>query len=136
MSVSLWVGDKGFAVGDASFLKSLFSTIFVRVENREWGGRYPVLMRDLYSGRVSHGAAGAALKELEHLRNNLGDHPPSDIVWDFENPASRPPWGEKISPHISSLANYFVTSDGKDLLDVLSAALAEALRSGHDLTIG
>ncbi len=34
MSVSFWVGEKGFAVGDASFLKALFSTIFVRAENR------------------------------------------------------------------------------------------------------
>lgn len=135
MNVSFWVGYEAFAVGDASFLKAFFSTIFVRVEERDWGSRYPVLMRDLYSGRVAPGAAGAALGEIERLRKHLADHPPNDIVWDFEDSASKPPWGEKVSSQVSSLANYFVTSDGKDLLDILSAALTEALQSGHDLTI-
>lgn len=135
MSVSFWVGHEAFAVGDASFLKALFSTIFIRAENRDWGSAYPVLMRDLYSGRVSSSTAREAAKELEALRTRLAEHAPSEVVWDFERPESKPPWGDNLSPHISSLANYFVTSDGKDLLNVLSTALSEAMRSGHDLTI-
>ncbi len=136
MSLSFWVGNKSFPVGDASFLKSLFSTIFVRIENRNWGLAYPIIMRHLYGGRVPSGAAGAALKEVADLRIRLAEHPPGEVVWDFEQPESKPPWGEDVSSHVSSLANYFATSDGKNLLDVLSAALTAAAKSGLDLTIG
>ena len=136
MSLSFWVGGKGFVAGDAGLLKSLFSTIVVRLENGEWGSRYPVLMRDLYAGRVPSSAADAALKEVAAIRAGLSPHEPREVVWDFEQPELQPPWGSAISPHISSLANYFVTSEGMDLLDVLSWALEEARRTGRDLTIG
>jgi len=135
MGLSICVGEKRFLLGDATFFKSLFSTIFVRGEDRDWGGTYPVIMRSLYSGRVASSAASDALKELEALRNCLAQHAPSEVVWDFEQPESKPPWGDTVSPHISSLGNYFVTSDGTDLLSVLSAAFAEAMATGHDVTV-
>ena len=121
MSLSLWVGERAFPVGDISFLKSVFSTILLRVEDGNWGTAFPVIMRDLYAGRVSSAAAGDALKEVEDLRERLAEHSSSEVVWDFEKLESKPPWGENVSPHISSLANYFVTSDGKDFFEVLSA---------------
>lgn len=136
MSVSFWVGEQGYVVGDVAFLKSVFSTIYVRVEDRTWGKLFPVVMRDLYAGRVASGAAVPALKEVAELRNRLAEHSPGEVVWDFEEPESKPPWGENISSHISSLADYFVTSDGKNFFDVLSSALTEAVKTGQDLTIG
>ena len=57
------------------------------------------------------------------------------MVWDFEERSARPAWGDGISPQIKSLADYFVTSDGRNLIDVLSAALAEAHHSREPLTL-
>lgn len=135
MSLGLWVGKKGFEVGTASFLKSWFSTIFTQLENEDWGSRFPTIMRDLYAGSVPHTKAGSALRELEGIRKALSALPPAQVVWDFENREARPPWGAEISPHITSLANYFVTSDGKDLIEVLAKVFDESAKTGQDVVI-
>ncbi len=135
MSLSLWTGEKRFEVGSPSFLKSFFSTVFVRLEGENWGSRYPIVMNELYSGRLSHPQAGAAESELGAIREGLASFAPKDVVWDFENRVAKPPWGDAINPEIRSLADYFVTSDGKDLIDVLREASREAIRVKKDVEI-
>jgi len=133
--VSVWVGRQRFEVGEADFLKAFFSTVFVKAEDKAWGRDYPVLMKEFYSGRLRHEKATAALEELANLGGKLRTLPPGELVWDFEDPQKRPPWGNGISPHITSLANYFVTSDGKDLLAVLAQAFAEAAKKQLDALV-
>ena len=136
MSVAVWVGSKRFEIGSASFLKSWFSTIYRRLERGEWGSAYQTVMRDFYSGVVPRERVSGGLAELENIRKGLAAFPPDQVVWDFENPGAQPPWGDRISSHITSLANYYVTSDGKDLFEVLTKAFTEAARTGQDVKIG
>jgi hypothetical protein len=56
-------------------------------------------------------------------------------VWDVEDRSKRPPWGDDISPDITDLGNYFVTEDGRDLIDVVAEAIGYAGRSGARLRI-
>jgi 2,3-bisphosphoglycerate-dependent phosphoglycerate mutase len=133
--VSVWVGRQRFEIGEAEFLKAFFSTIFAKAEDRNWGRDYPVIMREFYSGRLRHEDASTALEELAKLGRVLRGLPPRELVWDFEDPQKGPPWANGISPHITSLANYFVTSDGKDLLAVLAQAFAEAAKRQVDAVI-
>lgn len=135
MALSAWVGNKRFEIGEASFLKAWFSTVFVRLEDESWGSLFPTIMREFYGGLLPSNRAGEALKELRTIRQHLGAHPPDRVVWDFENRAVRPPWGDEISAHIVSLENYFVTSDGKDLFEVLTEVFAEAARTKRDVVI-
>jgi 2,3-bisphosphoglycerate-dependent phosphoglycerate mutase len=135
MGLSAWVGDKHFEIGSSPFFKSWFSTILTRLEQGRWGSEYPAIMNDFYTGRLSAAKATQALRELHAIRQRLRAFPPEDIVWDFENRAAQPPWGKKISPHITSLSNYFATSDGHDLVDVLEEAFEESIRAGKDVTI-
>lgn len=128
MSVALWVGRRHFAVGSAEFLKAFFSTVFVRLEDEEWGTVYPIVMRDLYAGRLTHDRSQEALNELQRIRAGLAQLKPTQVVWDFEDRLARPPWGDAISPDIKSMADYFLTSDGENLLDVLARALEESQR--------
>ena len=134
MSVTVWAGSKAYSIGSASFLKAFFSTVFSRLEGEEWGSRYPTLMRDLYSGHLPHRVARAAEEELRLVRQGLSSLGPDQVVWDFEDRGAKPPWDE-ISPDITSLEDYFVTSDGKNLLDVLAAALDAASRRRQDIEI-
>ena len=135
MALAAWVGRERFELGEPAFLKAFFSTVFVKLEGEDWGWRFPVLMRDFYSGRLSREKATAAADELAALREGLKAFKPEELVWDFEDRTRRPPWGDDISPQITSLGNYFVTSDGKDLLDVLQQAFTTAARKQQDLVI-
>jgi hypothetical protein len=80
-------------------------------------------------------ACDRAINELVDIRRRLADFSPDQVVWDFEDRSARPPWGDQISPNITSLANYFWTADGKDLIDVLLAAFGECKEKRKDALI-
>lgn len=136
MSLSFHAGPKTYEVGTASLLKALFSTIYVRLEGAQWGSRFPTLMNKLYMGQVGTDDCDAAIRELLSAKEALAKHPPAEVVWDFEDLSKQPPWGTRISPTINSLANYFQTSDGKELLAVLAEALREGRSSRTGVRIG
>ncbi len=135
MALVSTVGSNSFEIGSPSFLNAFFSTLFVLVENEDWGSRYPVIMNDLYSGYLDPTQVAEAHRELLSIRDELSQFSPSHLVWDHENRAARPLWGDDISPEITSLANYFVTSDGKDLIDVLFRAFGKSAELNVPVTI-
>ena len=135
MALAFNVGSDSYEIGSAPFLKAFFSTVFVLVENEDWGSQFPVIMNDLYSGWVDSSQAGAARDELKSVKTQLSRFSPSHVVWDFENRDSRPPWGDDKSDSITSMADYFVTSGGKDLIEVLDEALAKSNALNVPVTI-
>jgi 2,3-bisphosphoglycerate-dependent phosphoglycerate mutase len=135
MGLGLHVGNRCREVGAASFLHAFFSTISAHLEPSGWGSRFPTLMEKLYRGRLPAGDVMAAKAELTSIRRELAEFPPAAIVWDIDDRSKRPPWGDHIDPEITSLANYFVTSDGKDLFDVLFATLDAAAQKGQDVLL-
>lgn len=40
-------------------------------------------------------------------------------MWDIEDLKKQPPWSNNISEDITDLSNYFVTSDGRDLISAI-----------------
>jgi hypothetical protein len=123
-------------IGTGSFLHAFFSTLSAHGEPDGWGSRFPVLMKALYRGRLSHTQASAALTELRAAKELLSQLSPTLVVWDIENRGRRPPWGSNIAPTITNLGNYFVSSAGKDLFGVFEAALTAASRERLDVVIG
>lgn len=121
MALGLLVGDASWRVGSPDLLHAFFSTISVRLEPLGWGTRFPALLNDLYQGELSVDGVETALSELLLARRELQSMPPSAIVWDADDPAARPPWGDKVAA--PDLAGCFWTEDGRSLFDVVGAAL-------------
>jgi hypothetical protein len=65
----------------------------------------------------------------------LKNYNPSQVIWDIEDLSKTPPWGDNISDEITDLSNYFVTSDGEDLITILKKALNRALKVKSDIEI-
>jgi len=124
-----------YEVGSGDFLHSFFSTISYHLEPGGWGTQYPYLLKHLYSGRLNWKDAPKAINEAEEIRLKLEKFKPSQVIWDIEDLSKQPPWGENISPEITSLANYFVTSDGRDLFDVLVKALQDSYDEKKDIVV-
>jgi hypothetical protein len=122
-------------VGTGDFFHAFFSTVGARLEPDGWGSRFPVLQNELYQGELAAEHAPAALAELDQVREELRRLPPSDVVWDVEDRSKQPPWGDDISDEITDLGNYFVTEDGKDLIDTAAEAIAYAGRAGAPLRV-
>lgn len=83
-------------------------------------------MNKLYQGNLQWEDVKFARKELESVKNSLSKLAPSKVVWDIDDLSKRPPWGDNISKDITDLSNYFVTSDGRDLISVIFKVFDEA----------
>ena len=134
MAVGIKVGSITDEIGTPAFFHAFFSTVSYNLE-KQWGSRFPVLLTNLYQGELGAGLAAKALAELEQVKEELAAFSPKSVVWDIEDPSKQPPWGSDISPDISSLANYFVTSTGRDLIETLKEALDEAVRHNRSAAI-
>ena len=129
------VGFYWFQIGTGDFLHSFFSTVALRLENGLWGSKYPVIMNELYQGELPANKTNLAIDELIQIKEGLRGLSSEQVVWDIEDLSKQPPWGNKISPDITDLSSYFVTSDGEDFIGVLERALKTAAEEGDALKI-
>ena len=135
MTVGIRITGNIGELGAGSLVHAVFSTISSRLEPNGWGSRFPELVNELYQGRLPAEKVEKALNDVRTIREELKEYSPDQVVWDIEKPDALPPWGDDISPHIDSLANYFVTSTGRDLLLFVEQMLEQAVVDKCDVTI-
>ena len=135
MTVGIKVGSVVTEIGTGSFFHSFFSSVSYHLEPKGWGTNYPILMNKLYQGQLNAEDANEALVEVKAIQQALGRFTPDQVIWDIEDLNERPPWGDNISSHITSLANYFVTSTGRDLIGAIIENLEYLKKDGGKLTI-
>lgn len=135
MAVGFKIDFLFYQVGHGDFLHSFFSTISYHLEPEGWGTKYPNLLKKLYNGRLPWSDVPLALSELEEIQARLERFEPKDVVWDIDDLGKRPPWGDNISADITNLSNYFITSDGRDLFEVLRKALRDSISEKTDIEI-
>lgn len=126
MAVGFKVKFYWYQVGSGDFLHSFFSTIAYNLEEKKWGSKYPVIMNEFYQGKLTSDKVKDAIEEVKDIQKKLKNFSPNCVVWDIDDLDKQPPWGEKISDEIADLSNYFVTSDGEDLITILIHALEKA----------
>lgn len=126
MAVGFTVKRYLYTIGGGDFLHAFFSTVCGRLENEQWGSKYPHIMRELYQGELPVEHLQQAEKELAQIKRGLAQLAPNQVIWDIEDRSLTPPWGDRISNSITDLGNYFVTSSGEDFLEVFHNALTKA----------
>lgn len=83
----------------------------------------------------SSGAASHALDEWRRIECGLAEQPPSAIVWDIEQPGAKPPWGAAYGAHVTSVANYYFTKYGLNLVAEVREHLECVVQSGGTLQL-
>ena len=126
MAVGLKVKFYWYQIGDGEFLYSFFSTVAYHLENNNWGSRFPVIMNELYAGQINERHIDKAIKELYAIKEQLEGFSPDNVIWDIDDLSKQPPWGRNISKDITDLSNYFVTSEGDDLITIILHSLEKA----------
>lgn len=126
MAVGFSVGFFWYQIGSGDFLHSFFSTVAYNLERKRWGSNYPVVMNELYQGKLEIDKINDAINEVKDIQVQLRKYAPNQVVWDIDDLSKQPPWGMNISTEITDLSNYFVTSDGEDFITILLHALEKA----------
>lgn len=122
-------------IGFDIVLHSLLSTVALHLEGGNWGARFPLIMFKLYQGKLDAEDAAAALRELQAMQAGLACLSPGHVVWDINDLARQPPWGEAINPGTTSMANYHATVESTNLLDDMLACVAALGQQGGVLQI-
>lgn len=135
MTIGLKLGSITDEIGTGDFLYCFFSTISGNLEPEGWGTRFPMLLTALYQGELGQKDAIAALAELDTIETELAMLPPEKVIWDIDDRSKVPPWGSNISADITSLANYFVTSTGRELIRMIRECLEELRDVGGVLKV-
>ena len=123
MPLALHVADTTLRVGSPELLHAFFSTIAVRLEPLGWGTRFPALMNDLYDGELAPSRVETALSELLLARRELSFLAPDRVVMDADAPHLPSPWAGVAGRGAPDASKCFFTDEGRDLFDVLVAAL-------------
>ena len=135
MALGLDVADVTWRVGTPDLLHAFFSTITVRLEPLGWGTRFPALMNELYDGELAPGRVETALSELLLARRELSMLPAARVVADADQPDVPNAWCQAVASGAPDAAKCFFTDEGKDLFDVLLAALVRLRSAGGSLRI-
>ncbi len=135
MAVGFNVGVFWYQIGSGDFLHCFFSTVAVNLENSHWGSRFPMIMNRLYQGSLENKNVSIALTELNTIKEELKTIPTNKVIWDIDDLKKMPPWDENISKGITDLSNYFVTSEGEDLLTIFKHALEKSQELGLPIEI-
>lgn len=135
MRIYLKIDTKKWEVGEQDFFFAFFSTVSFHLEPQGWGTRFPYVMNTFYQGSLPADILDNSEEEFRIILQELSKLTPDKVIWNIDNLSQSPPWGSRISTDITSLGNYFVTSDGKDLFEVIFEALSYAKQSGKTLTV-
>lgn len=134
MTIALRQGTVLTIVGPGALLHSLLSTVAVRLENGQWGSRFPWIMNGLYGGELDERAAKAACAEMPQIRKELSQLPSTQIVWDIEHPNQQPPKVD-LARVPSNLAQCHITVTGRILIEEIIDNLECQMEFGGPLLI-
>ena len=108
MAVGFKVEFFWYQIGTGDFLHSFFSTIAYNLENKNWGSRFPVIMNELYQGKMSAENVDKAITELEIIKKELKKYPPQKAIWDIDDLSKQSPWIEWQKPRLCLVLDLIV----------------------------
>ncbi len=135
MGVRLRTKNSTFEIGASDFLISFFDTIDYHLNKGIFGKRYKTILAEFYNEELSFRNLEKAERELREIQKRLKKFSPNKVIWDKMDLTKQPPWGGDISSEITDLSNYFVTSDGEDLFEVMFRAIRKAKEEKSAITI-
>ncbi|MCD7882799.1 MAG: immunity 70 family protein [Lachnospiraceae bacterium] len=101
-------------VGESEIWYSVYSTSEKRVYQAN--NKVPLALSFFKTGRCETKDALETARQFNLLRDEFSKYPPEKAVYDMKYPEKRAPWANNISPVVTSCANLYTTTDGKDLL--------------------
>lgn len=111
-------------VGSTDFYKALYSTAIGRIGSLKRST--PLALEFLKTGKCKATQGYETARQLNLIRDKLSQVAPGKMIYDIDNPQAKAPWGDNISPVITSCGNMFTTADGKDLIYELVSILCFA----------
>ena len=121
-------------VGGTDIWKSIYSTAEARLGL--YKNKVPLALDFLRTGNCEAKNSLETARQINLIHDKLAQYDPEKAVYDIDNPHQPAPWSGKISPVITSCANLYTTSDGKDLFTEVFELLEYASKENVSVFAG
>ena len=111
-------------IGNNDYLYCFYSTIYTNLSKQSKD--ISLAIDFLKEGKCKGSDGHEIAREFNLIRDRLSKLDISKIVYDMSNAKAKAPWEDNISPIITSCGNFFVTSEGKDLIFEITSILCYA----------
>ncbi len=119
-------------VGTGSIWYSIYSTVEVAF-SEEAKNKIPLALGFLKTGDCPAEKIAETGKQILLVQSVFSEIAPEKAIYDLHKPDVAPPWFGNIAASVTSCANLYTTSDGKDLFTEVLALLKYA--SDHKLSV-
>lgn len=123
MTIITTDGRMSVDIGHYEIWQALTSTVTVHLRDSK---KLHAGISFLKTAACSSTHALETARSMNHIHDALAGLSPDMAVYNANDLSEKFPWGDDISPVITSCANYFTTADGKDLLSEIVAILTYA----------
>lgn len=131
-AVGIKVDIYWYKLGRPAFVFSFFSTIVVRLENSQWGSRFPIIMNGAYQGLVDYKDLKALRREIKQVEEEMTSMGCEKYVWDCEVPSKRPDPDYQAKAGMN-LAECFMTKSGRTVFEIFHLAIENGIKSKANL---
>jgi len=123
ITVGFFTCNVWYEFGYGETLYSWFSTICYRLEEGEWGSKYPVTMDILYydeENGIPYSMIDVFEKEIDEIKKAFSKLKPSDAIWSCEEHIYTVPLGKpNINYEAVTLREFYINNRGKNIFDFL-----------------
>ena len=126
-------GAKTVDIGNSDIWISIYSTALEAFGTER--NKIEKALEFMKTGRAEGTDGYEVARQVNLIRDKFAGISPDDAVYDFQDRTRLAPWKGKISPVITSCANLYTTSDGKDLLYEVVGILVYAQIAGVDVNV-
>lgn len=124
---------RSISLGGADTWQALCATVNYHLRSRR--KELSHVFKFLEKGHCASRDCLNTAREFNLVRDALSQLKPDQIVFNEKNPQDLPPWGDKISPVITSCGNYLTSGDGDDLLAELVKIFTYAAYAKADIDL-
>lgn len=120
-------------IGTNNYLFCFYSTVYVNLAKKYKD--ISLAIEFLRDGECNGCDGYIIARQFNLIRDRLSNLDVSKIVYDMTDPKKKAPWINNISFVVTSCGNFFITSEGKDLIFEISSILCYAKVKNVDVYI-
>lgn len=134
--VFLLVEPFSFELLEIPLYRSFFDNVCFYLENKIWGSRFPIVMKNLYNGAVEVSNLKDLLKEIDIIQQEFSKIEVNDLIWDIENLEERCPYLDNMVDEIKTLADFWKTSyKSEDMFEILKRIINFAIENQTEILV-
>lgn len=126
-------GNRSVDIGASDIWHALYSTA-VSVFGKQ-SRKVDKALEFMRQGICKCDAGYETARQFNLIRDELSKISPKKLVYDINDTSKQAPWGDRISPVITSCGNLFTTANGEDLIYEIVSILVYAKVKQTDLYV-